>query len=209
MRSIFRLAWGLALLLNVLISAESLCSDLALSDGKAAEVERGKNLFETRACRSCHMLAGEGALIGPTLDQVMLRRTESWLRQWLRDPSAMKPGTMMVEFDWSDDQLQSLFAYLEQFKQPVNPAEILAREKNTTNAGEALIKAYQCRACHNVTGVAGRPIYPNLASVEERRTAEWVRNWLRDPQAVKAGTFMPTFPFTEEEINAIVTFLYQ
>ena len=209
MRSIFRLAWGLALLLNVLISAESLSSDLALSDGKAAQVERGEPLFEPRPCRSCHILAGEGALIGPALDQVMLRRTESWLRRWLRDPAAMKPGTMMVEFDWSDDQLQSLFAYLEQFKQPVNPAEILAREKNTTNAGEALIKAYQCRACHNVTGVAGRPIYPNLASVEERRTAEWVRNWLRDPQAVKAGTFMPTFPFTEEEINAIVTFLYQ
>ena len=208
MRSTFRLAWGLTLLLSALISAESLSSDLALSDGNAAEVERGKNLFETRACRSCHMLAGEGALIGPTLDQVMLRRTESWLRQWLRDPSAMKPGTMMVEFDWSDDQLQSLFAYLEQFKQPVNPAEILARERNKIKAGKALIDAYQCWACHNVTGVAGRPIYPDLTSVSERRTAEWVRNWLRDPQAVKPGTFMPRFPFTDEAIEAIVTYLY-
>ena len=209
MRSNGNLAWSIALLLNLLISAGSLAEETVLPTDNVSAAQLGKNLFETRACRSCHILAGEGALIGPALDQVMLRRTESWLRRWLRDPAAMKPGTMMVEFDWREDQLRSLFAYLKQFKQAVNPAEILAREKNTTNAGEALIKAYQCRACHNVTGVAGRPIYPNLASVEERRTAEWVRNWLRDPQAVKAGTFMPTFPFTEEEINAIVTFLYQ
>jgi len=170
---------------------------------------RGAALAEARACRACHLIGGTGALVGPALDQVTLRRPQEWLRRWLNDPAGMKPGTLMPAYDWSDEEFQAIFAFLSQFQTPVDGASILGREKCAGCAGKALIEAYQCRSCHQVAGQSGRPVYPVLDSVKERRTEDWVKRWLRDPQAVKPGNFMPTFPFTDAEIDALVEYLYQ
>lgn len=154
-------------------------------------------------------MGGQGAAVGPALDQVTLRRSENWLRKWLTEPSAVKPGTLMPEFAWSDGQFRAIYAYLSQFHTPVNAEEILAREGGATaGAGEALVEAYQCWSCHKVTDQAGRPIYPDLTTVRERRSPDWEKAWLSDPQAVKPGTFMPTFPLTDAEIDAITAYLY-
>lgn len=37
------------------------------------------------------------------------------------------------------------------------------------------------------------------------RNWEWV--WLRDPQKIKPGTFMPTFGFNERELEAITAYI--
>ncbi len=169
---------------------------------------QGAALIEARNCLACHQLGANGGLVGPALDQVTLRRPEAWLRRWLSNPSAVKPGTLMPEYEWSEADFRALFAYLQQFRQPVDGAAILARLGTGARAGKALIEAYQCAACHQVNGSVGRPIYPDLTTVKQRRTPEWERRWLKDPQAVIPGTFMPRFPLSEAEINAITTFLY-
>lgn len=198
------------LLLGVLLGAFSLhAEEISSVIDEDIYVQRGAALVKARACRACHLIGGEGAMVGPALDQVMLRRPKDWLRKWLSDPAAMKPGTLMVEFDWSEEEFRAIFAYLAQFQTPVDGAAILAHEKNTARAGEMLIEAYQCGACHKVTDQSGRPIYPELTTVKDRRTPEWEKQWLKDPQLVKPGTFMPTFGFSAEEINAIVDYLYQ
>lgn len=194
--------------------ALSLLIPLSLQAGDRPELppedlKLGAELIEQRACRACHSIGGEGAVVGPALDQVTLRRSEDWIRDWLHDPSAIKPGTLMPEFEWTDEQYHTIIAYLSQYRKLVDTDAILANEPDPVKAGEQLIDAYQCWSCHRILDQTGRPIYPDLQTVKERHTVDWEKSWLKDPQRIKPGTFMPTFKLTEEEIDAITAYLYR
>lgn len=172
-------------------------------------ISQGEALVEQRVCRSCHRIGGDGGEVGPNLDQVTLRRPVDWLRRWLMNPPAVKPGTLMPIYAWTDEELDAVIAYLEQFRTPVDSEGILGERGTGREAGRALVEAYQCGACHAIEDGTGRPIYPDLNTVAERRTAQWEADWLGDPQAVIPGTFMPTFGFSEQEVEAIVNYLYE
>jgi len=85
----------------------------------------------------------------------------------------------------------------------------------------------QCIACHAVGGTpAGSPAGPNLtqfaAATHEcfagcnfetflpdgTPNGEALAAWLRDPNAVKMGTKMPNYHLSEDEIAALVAYLY-
>jgi cytochrome c oxidase subunit II len=103
------------------------------TSGDAAE---GFKLFTSRApqpCVSCHALGGvEGATSrqGPNLTHLMDRKTFASatfdlntenLKEWLRDPSAMKPmrpekGTGMPNLNLSETEVNQLVAFLETLK---------------------------------------------------------------------------------------------
>ena len=53
-------------------------------------IPRGEQIYRTR-CAACHSITGvtEETALGPDLLGVTLRREESWLLNWLRDPAAM------------------------------------------------------------------------------------------------------------------------
>ena len=174
-----------------------------------ASAERGAAIVEERFCRNCHHIGTEGMTGGPDLNQVTLRRSEQWLRRWLTDPPATKPGTLMPIYAWTEEELGAVIDYFAQYRSPVNGAEILARAGAGAEGGEALVGAYQCWACHAIDDQLGHPIYPDLGTLKERRTPEWEKVWLKDPQAVKPGTFMPTFDFSAAEIEAITRYLYR
>lgn len=169
----------------------------------------GSKLVDKYACRSCHTIGDEGGLVGPNLNQVTIRRDEEWLLRWLSDPSAIKPGTLMPKFVWADGEREAVIAYLLEFAMPVDKQAILDRDGKGPKAGEALIKAYQCFACHKVAGENGRMLFPDLTTVKFRRNESWEKRWLKDPQAVLPGTFMPNFHLSKEEIDAITQYLYR
>lgn len=93
----------------------------------------------------------------------------------------------------------------------------------TALAGKALFEGavkgrVTCFACHAVEGtVAKANIGPNLTNIGERSTLgaglipntdEHLRQWIRDPQAIKPGARMPAHQhLTEEELTQIVTYL--
>lgn len=176
---------------------------------RSGDPEPAPALIERHACRSCHVIGASGARVGPDLNQVGVRRSGDWLRRWLAEPSAVKADTMMPAFDWRPGELDALVEHLRGLAEPVDGPAIVARTGAGAAAGEALIHAYQCHACHAVAGEQGRALYPPLATVAERRDPDWERRWLADPQAVKPGTFMPTFGLSAAEIEAIVAFLYR
>jgi cytochrome c oxidase subunit 2 len=81
-----------------------------------------------------------------------------------------------------------------------------------------------CFACHAIQGVGGPnpeapppPIKgPDLTHVGSRQTLaagklpnteEGLATWLRDPPAVKAGSRMPDYDLTEDQIDALVEYL--
>lgn len=63
-----------------------------------------------------------------------------------------------------------------------------------------------CMVCHAIHGAGGN-VAPGLNGVTDRYSREWLRTWLRNPQAVREGSRMPNFRFTEEEIEGVIRFL--
>jgi cytochrome c oxidase subunit 2 len=85
---------------------------------------RGQRIFETTACINCHTVAGTVAdgRFGPDLTHLMSRdtiaagatpNTPQNLRLWIRDPEAIKPGSLMPAMELNDQDLDALTAYLE------------------------------------------------------------------------------------------------
>jgi cytochrome c oxidase subunit 2 len=87
-------------------------------------VSQGQRIFETTACINCHTVAGTVAngRFGPDLTHLMGRdtiaagaakNTPENLRQWILNPAAIKPGSLMPAMQLSDPELDALTAYLE------------------------------------------------------------------------------------------------
>ena len=84
----------------------------------------GRRIFETTACINCHSVAGTIAngRFGPDLTHLMSRETIAAgaatntpdnLRLWIRNPDAIKPGSLMPPMQLSDQELDALAEYLE------------------------------------------------------------------------------------------------
>ncbi len=66
--------------------------------------ERGRELFAS-ICMTCHSLRGEGAKVGPPLDGIGLRDTESLLRAVLTPSAAMESGYRLLRVETIDGKL--------------------------------------------------------------------------------------------------------
>lgn len=91
------------------------------------EVAAGRRVFETEACMNCHAIHGTAATgrFGPDLTHLMSRstiasgaaqNTEANLREWIKDPDSMKPGSLMPAMKLTNEQLDEVTAYLETLK---------------------------------------------------------------------------------------------
>jgi mono/diheme cytochrome c family protein len=76
-------------------------------------VTAGEQVVAKYDCRSCHRIAGQGALIAPALDDAAVRLDDVSLRLWLRNPRAIKGNTAMPNFRMSDSEIEAVVAYLE------------------------------------------------------------------------------------------------
>jgi cytochrome c oxidase subunit II len=83
----------------------------------------GRRVFETTACINCHRVAGTVAngRFGPDLTHLMSRdtiaagaspNTPENLRLWIRNPNAIKPGSLMPAMQLSNPELDAVTAYL-------------------------------------------------------------------------------------------------
>jgi cytochrome c oxidase subunit 2 len=96
----------------------------AVQDPAVAE---GRQLFESQACISCHVVRGTAAQgkFGPDLTHFMSRdtlasgaadNTPANLKLWIKDPDYVKPGSLMPAMQLSDDQIDKIVAYLTTLK---------------------------------------------------------------------------------------------
>jgi len=87
-------------------------------------VSEGQRIFETTACINCHTVSGTVASgrFGPDLTHLMSRdtiaagaasNTPENLRLWIRNPNAIKPGSLMPAMELEEKDLDALTAYLE------------------------------------------------------------------------------------------------
>lgn len=85
---------------------------------------RGLELFRTSTCINCHAIngvVGANSRVAPDLTHVASRRqlgagilenTPANMRAWLKSPQHIKPGALMPDFYFTDEQLDQLNEYL-------------------------------------------------------------------------------------------------
>jgi mono/diheme cytochrome c family protein len=110
---------GLGLLLASLFpwpsAAEEAQNGQPVEESTISVVEQGRVLFLAKGCVSCHVHAALGELsakasFGPTLS--FYQPDPDFVRRWLRDPAAIKPGTQMPNLALSDQEIDALIAFL-------------------------------------------------------------------------------------------------
>jgi cytochrome c1 len=88
-------------------------------------------------------------------------------------------------------------------------------KEGNADAGKQVISSRGCGACHVIEGVQGAvgTVGPNLSHIASQKydnfpnDAEFLKQWINDPQTAKPGTAMPKLGLTDEELNNVVTFL--
>jgi len=85
---------------------------------------KGLALFQTSTCISCHAIrgvAGADLRVAPDLTHVgsrkqlgagILENTPANMHRWIKNPQAIKPGALMPDFNFTDEQLNQLSEYL-------------------------------------------------------------------------------------------------
>jgi cytochrome c oxidase subunit 2 len=86
---------------------------------------KGLALFQTSTCMNCHAIGGvtgADSRVAPDLTHVASRRqlgagilenTPANMRRWLKNPQHIKPGSLMPDFNFTDQELDELREYLE------------------------------------------------------------------------------------------------
>jgi len=86
-------------------------------------VSKGRQVFETTACVNCHTISGTNAKgkFGPDLTHLMSRETiaagaalntRENLRDWVKDPENIKPGSLMPAMQLDEQDLDAVTDYL-------------------------------------------------------------------------------------------------
>lgn len=85
-----------------------------------------------------------------------------------------------------------------------------SHEENMTDSvvrGKEIWESNNCMGCHTILG-EGAYYAPELTLTYPRRGEEWLRTFLKDPQAMYPGRRkMVQYDFTEEEITDVIAFL--
>ena len=81
-----------------------------------------------------------------------------------------------------------------------------AQEVDQIEAGKKVYSEMKCPMCHKMEGVGGK-IGPELSGVGTRKDAEWIKGFLKDPKSVIPDTKQPPFKGTDEQLDALVTYL--
>ncbi len=72
--------------------------------------------------------------------------------------------------------------------------------------GRAIMDNNKCFSCHSINGVGGT-VAPSLNGVKYRKSPEMIFRWIKSPDSIKPGTAMPQYPFANDQIRKIISYL--
>ena len=119
------LAWLLALSLLTACAGASAASETAAPDvqaatpdAQAASIERGRALFRNKGCVTCHTntrVEGRTGVLGSVgPDLTAYTNDPDFLRRWLANPSAVRPGARMPNLRLSAAEIEDLIVFLNE-----------------------------------------------------------------------------------------------
>lgn len=202
---------------------------------EAPHLSRGRALYQQRNCGGCHALTGyDPPRAGPSLERAFLKLKPDWVRRWLRDPNAIRPGTAMLSF-WpehdpetirhGETEIAHLVAWMSAQGEDDPAAE--AEQAGDAERGRELFDGLGCRGCHRLdlegqdevlpigpedpekkpVAAPNSDFGPALGRIRHRTTRTWIARWLAGPSKWWAEAKMPDFRLTDSERWDLATFL--
>jgi mono/diheme cytochrome c family protein len=192
--------------------------ELIISGGRPTNYHPGGDagkLMDDLRCLSCHAINGNGGDMAPDLTWEGSAVQRAWLEDFLKNPNTLRPALIrrMPKFNLSPAEIKTLADYISvAYQGPGFDSQTL--DTHMLNADSAargkqlFYSKYGCQSCHiadykNDKGYVG----PALTSVGTRLTPVWMYKWLKDPNALRAGTLMPNFGLKDEEARDLTAFL--
>jgi mono/diheme cytochrome c family protein len=193
---------------------------------KADKLTIAYSTYERAGCYACHKTKGFENMRkpGPILTKIDSKLTADWVKNWIRNPRAVKPTTWMPRFFYNSNNnapedavrneaeingiVSYLFANTEKHEFAVkNPGHGDAKN------GEKIVKEIGCQGCHVVGEGSREQAGPRrtfgqpLENIGNKTTYEWVYNWVRDPKHYNPATFMPNLRLTDAQVADVATYL--
>src|SRR5436190_2142023 len=194
---------------------------------KAENLNVAYATYERAGCYACHKTRGFDTNVrkpGPILTKIDSKLTQDWVKNWIRNPRAVKPTTWMPRFWYNsnnsspEDAVRNeaeiggiaayLFANADKHEFAVkNPAHGDAKR------GEQIVKDVGCQGCHVVGEGSREAAGPRrtfgqpLENIGNKTSYEWIFNWVRDPKHYSPATFMPNLRLTDAQVADVATYL--
>src|SRR5712664_465060 len=135
--------------------------------------------------------------VGPNLKDIRLKLNKNWIPLWLKKPSAFRATTKMPDFRFSDEQIQSISAYLWQSAL----ADPLPKHKpGSASHGKELFESRGCLACHSIgegDQVQGGTFAANLTRVGEKDNYDYLVRWVHNARE----RTRPYCPYEKKDIG--------
>jgi len=172
-------------------------------------------LMHDLACFSCHRINGHGGDMAPDLTSEGSSVQRAWLLEFLKNPNTLRPALIrrMPKFNFTDTESNELTDYIMTVYQ--NPS--LDRDSmpltgytpvQIEQGKQLFYSKYACQSCHIVDTKTDKGyIGPTLTHVGARLTAAWIYGWLKNPQALRAGTMEPNRNMSDEDARALTAYL--
>jgi mono/diheme cytochrome c family protein len=109
-------AWARDVKAVSVAAAIALAATVAFGQDGTALASQGKRLFTEQGCYGCHTVGKAGTPIANDLSEVGSKYTESYLREWLREPQQQKPRAHMPKIQMTEADGRALAAYLASLK---------------------------------------------------------------------------------------------
>jgi mono/diheme cytochrome c family protein len=191
------------------------------SDAKSDAARGGQLLLGELNCISCHK--PEGAALNalnrkeaPILDGVASRVRKSYLRKFLADPAAVKPGTFMPHLlaGFTEAQRMQKVEELTHFLASTGVPAAARAEPRRVGAGRELYHRVGCVACHGSRDDAGDtartlPTSVPLGDLKAKYTLVGLAAFLQEPHRVRPSGRMPGLLLSTEEARAVANYLLQ
>jgi mono/diheme cytochrome c family protein len=193
---------------------------------KADSLNLAYATFERAGCYACHKTKGFENVKkpGPILTKIDSKLSPEWVKNWIRNPRAVKPTTWMPRFFYNSNnsspedavrnetEINAIAAYLfantEKHEFAVkNPP------RGDAKSGEEIVKSVGCQGCHVVGEGSREAVGPRrtfgqpLENIGNKTTYEWIYNWVRDPKHYSPATYMPNLRLTDQQVADVATFL--
>ncbi|TVM04206.1 MAG: hypothetical protein CV087_00750 [Candidatus Brocadia sp. WS118] len=173
---------------------------------------KGRRLFEELGCYGCHDTAGFGEdkhrMIGPSLRHIKNKVGAGWITAWIKDPKGFRTTTLMPDFRLTEEEAQSIAAYLWQHTDEKKIAdEMPSFNEEQLAQGDFLFEQIGCMACHSYQEDAERGFAPNLARIGQKVNYGYLVEWIMNPKSKEPLTRMPSFRLTQEKASLIAGYL--
>jgi cytochrome c2 len=178
----------------------------------------GRKLTASMNCKSCHIIEGDGGLIGPPLDGIGQYRTEEQILRRLSSgkgksklPSYFTVAELMTHVRLPQPQAQAIAIYLAKLPEctvkwdleghgaaaadEIPPGfHFKPRQSDvTSDKGKELYLTHGCAACHTIGSSGGR-MGPNLEGVGARYSRNFIESRISSGAiyaAARKGKYSP------------------